>query len=92
MDVIDPDGSQTLALRAVAMPKYANPSGDIFGGWLLSQMDIAGGTNSTKGRPDHLERSSSTSDDGDKSEGCRPACSSKRRLVSPCDPAEQISA
>ena len=25
------------------MPADANPSGDIFGGWVLSQMDIAGG-------------------------------------------------
>jgi acyl-CoA thioesterase YciA len=33
-----------LALRAVAMPADANPNGDIFGGWLLSQMDLAGGT------------------------------------------------
>ena len=32
------------ALRAVAMPADANPSGDIFGGWLLAQMDLAGGT------------------------------------------------
>jgi acyl-CoA thioesterase YciA len=32
-----------LALRAVAMPKDTNPSGDIFGGWILSHMDIAGG-------------------------------------------------
>jgi acyl-CoA thioesterase YciA len=32
------------ALRAIAMPADANPSGDIFGGWLLSQMDLAGGT------------------------------------------------
>jgi acyl-CoA thioesterase YciA len=32
-----------LALRAVAMPKDTNPSGDIFGGWILAQMDIAGG-------------------------------------------------
>jgi acyl-CoA thioesterase YciA len=31
------------ALRTVAMPADANPNGDIFGGWLLSQMDIAGG-------------------------------------------------
>ena len=30
------------ALRTVAMPKDANSNGDIFGGWLLSQMDIAG--------------------------------------------------
>ena len=32
-----------LALQTVAMPKDTNASGDIFGGWLLSQMDIAGG-------------------------------------------------
>jgi len=25
------------------MPKDTNPSGDVFGGWILSQMDIAGG-------------------------------------------------
>ena len=25
------------------MPANANPSGDIFGGWIMSQMDIAGG-------------------------------------------------
>lgn len=31
------------ALRAIAMPADANPAGDIFGGWLLSQMDLAGG-------------------------------------------------
>ena len=30
------------ALRTVAMPKDANSNGDIFGGWLLAQMDIAG--------------------------------------------------
>lgn len=32
-----------LMLRTVAMPADTNPSGDIFGGWLLSQMDLAGG-------------------------------------------------
>jgi acyl-CoA thioesterase YciA len=32
-----------LALRAIAMPLFANSHGDIFGGWLLSQMDLAGG-------------------------------------------------
>ncbi|MBT4721479.1 MAG: acyl-CoA thioesterase [Rhodospirillaceae bacterium] len=31
------------AIMTVAMPADANPMGDIFGGWLLSQMDIAGG-------------------------------------------------
>jgi acyl-CoA thioesterase YciA len=32
-----------LALQTIAMPKDTNANGDIFGGWLLSQMDIAGG-------------------------------------------------
>ena len=36
-----PDG--TLAIRTVAMPADTNTAGDIFGGWVLSQMDIAGG-------------------------------------------------
>jgi len=31
------------ALRTLAMPADANPNGDIFGGWVLSQMDVAGG-------------------------------------------------
>lgn len=30
------------ALRTLAMPADANPNGDIFGGWVLSQMDLAG--------------------------------------------------
>ncbi|MDA0241178.1 MAG: acyl-CoA thioesterase [Proteobacteria bacterium] len=37
----EPSGVQTSL--TVAMPKDTNPNGDIFGGWLLSQMDIAGG-------------------------------------------------
>jgi acyl-CoA thioesterase YciA len=32
-----------LANATVAMPKDTNPNGDIFGGWLMSQMDLAGG-------------------------------------------------
>jgi len=31
------------ALRTIAMPADTNSEGDIFGGWLLSQMDLAGG-------------------------------------------------
>lgn len=31
-----------LVIRTVAMPADANANGDIFGGWLLSQMDIGG--------------------------------------------------
>jgi acyl-CoA thioesterase YciA len=32
------------AVRTLAMPGDTNPSGDIFGGWILAQMDIAAGT------------------------------------------------
>ena len=44
MDDIDstPMPQGELALQTVAMPKDTNANGDIFGGWLLSQMDIAG--------------------------------------------------
>ena len=31
-------------IRVIAMPADANPNGDIFGGWLLAQMDLAGGS------------------------------------------------
>jgi acyl-CoA thioesterase YciA len=33
----------TLTIRTLAMPADTNPAGDIFGGWVISQMDIAGG-------------------------------------------------
>jgi acyl-CoA thioesterase YciA len=32
----------TLTVRTLAMPADTNPAGDIFGGWVMSQMDIAG--------------------------------------------------
>jgi len=32
-----------LTLRTLAMPANTNPSGDIFGGWIMSLMDLAGG-------------------------------------------------
>jgi len=32
------------AIRTIAMPADTNPHGDIFGGWLLCQMDLAGGS------------------------------------------------
>ena len=37
----EPSGE--LTIRTQAMPADTNPDGDIFGGWLLSQMDVAGG-------------------------------------------------
>lgn len=33
-----------LATRTTAMPADTNPAGDIFGGWLLAQMDVSAGT------------------------------------------------
>ncbi|PPQ39763.1 acyl-CoA thioesterase [Rhodopila globiformis] len=33
-----------LSLRTVAMPADTNPNGDIFGGWIMSLMDLAAGT------------------------------------------------
>jgi acyl-CoA thioesterase YciA len=32
-----------LTVRLIAMPKDTNANGDIFGGWVISQMDQAGG-------------------------------------------------
>jgi len=53
----DPDRSRTLSHeniatppsgqpvgRVIAMPADTNPEGDIFGGWLLAHMDLAGAT------------------------------------------------
>ena len=36
----EPQGE--LVIRTIAMPAYTNANGDIFGGWLLSQMDLGG--------------------------------------------------
>ena len=33
---------EVVLTKTVAMPADTNPNGDIFGGWLLSQMDVAG--------------------------------------------------
>ena len=44
---MDENGTQPvgeLALRMVAMPGDTNPAGDIFGGWIMSLMDLAAGT------------------------------------------------
>ncbi len=49
-----PDGVQAAAaaqqvphgtpvIRTIAMPADTNPAGDIFGGWLMAQMDVAAG-------------------------------------------------
>jgi acyl-CoA thioesterase YciA len=42
-----------LSLRTVAMPADTNPAGDIFGGWIMSLMDLAAGVSAgtrAKGR------------------------------------------
>jgi acyl-CoA thioesterase YciA len=36
------------AIRTIAMPADTNPHGDIFGGWLLCQMDLAGSSFATR--------------------------------------------
>jgi acyl-CoA thioesterase YciA len=40
IDKAEPKGA--LTIRTLAMPADTNPAGDIFGGWVISQMDIAG--------------------------------------------------
>ena len=37
-----------MLTKTVAMPADTNTNGDIFGGWLLSQMDVAGGILASK--------------------------------------------
>ena len=37
-----------LCLQTIAMPAHANANGDIFGGWLVSQMDLAAGVAARK--------------------------------------------
>jgi hypothetical protein len=41
LDAPHPFGEPVI--RTVAMPADTNPNGDIFGGWLMAQMDLAGG-------------------------------------------------
>jgi acyl-CoA thioesterase YciA len=36
------------SIRTIAMPADTNPHGDIFGGWLVCQMDLAGATVATR--------------------------------------------
>jgi acyl-CoA thioesterase YciA len=44
-DPLDPQTTHRgeLTVRVIAMPSDTNANGDIFGGWVLSQMDAAGG-------------------------------------------------
>ncbi|SHG39633.1 acyl-CoA thioesterase [Bradyrhizobium erythrophlei] len=43
---LEPSGE--LCIRTLAMPADTNQNGDIFGGWLLSQMDLGGGVFASK--------------------------------------------
>jgi len=43
---VPPD--QNPAIRTIAMPADTNPSGDIFGGWLMAQMDLAAGNTAAR--------------------------------------------
>ena len=38
-----PPPASAPAIRTIAMPSDTNPAGDIFGGWLMAQMDLAAG-------------------------------------------------
>jgi acyl-CoA thioesterase YciA len=38
----DPKPSGEVSLQTLALPKDTNSNGDVFGGWLMSQMDLAG--------------------------------------------------
>jgi len=42
-NIPNPRPSGSLLLRLVPMPADVNSNGDIFGGWIMSQMDVAGG-------------------------------------------------
>jgi len=41
-DDLDPTPSGELALQTLTLPRDTNSNGDIFGGWLMSTMDLAG--------------------------------------------------
>ena len=42
------EGHRDPIIRTVPQPADMNGNGDIFGGWVLSQMDVAGGTLSAR--------------------------------------------
>src|SRR6187402_1041530 len=47
-ETADTEPSGDLCIRTLAMPADTNANGDIFGGWLLSQMDVGGGVFASK--------------------------------------------
>ena len=50
MTEADAPPSGEPAIRTIAMPADTNPNGDIFGGWLMAQMDLAGGVTALAAR------------------------------------------
>jgi len=42
MQTFNTSPTGTLTLQTITMPADTNPFGDIFGGWVMAQMDIAG--------------------------------------------------
>jgi len=48
VDDVGRDDRGDLTIRTLAMPADTNPSGDIFGGWVLAQMDLAAGIMAAK--------------------------------------------
>ncbi len=47
-DTETPSPNGELVIRTIAMPADTNPSGDIFGGWIMSQMDLGSGILASK--------------------------------------------
>ncbi|VUD69664.1 putative acyl-CoA thioester hydrolase [Methylobacterium symbioticum] len=42
-EAVQPQDRGAPVIRTIAMPSDTNPAGDIFGGWLMAQMDLAAG-------------------------------------------------
>ena len=42
-EAVQPQDRGAPVIRTIAMPADTNPAGDIFGGWLMAQMDLAAG-------------------------------------------------
>ncbi|HWH74120.1 MAG TPA: acyl-CoA thioesterase [Methylibium sp.] len=42
VQLLDPPPGMELVLRVIPMPADSNPNGDIFGGWIMAQVDLAG--------------------------------------------------
>ncbi len=52
MDTLPADRQPTL--RVIAMPADTNTAGDIFGGWIMSQVDLAGSVAATRRARGHV--------------------------------------